>query len=63
MCKAPCNCSQSVNKCHLLLAHCKVYPSVPDSNQATLPPGSFLTCSSDDTIRVWNIEDGKLNVV
>lgn len=36
----------------------EVYPSVPDSNQATLPPGSFLTCSSDDTIRVWNIEDG-----
>ena len=24
-----------------------------------LPTGSFLTCSSDDTIRVWNIDDGK----
>lgn len=24
-----------------------------------LPPGSFLTCSSDDTIRVWTLD--KLN--
>lgn len=21
-----------------------------------LPPGSFLTCSSDDTIRVWSLD-------
>lgn len=21
-----------------------------------VPPGSFITCSSDDTIRVWNVD-------
>lgn len=21
-----------------------------------MPPGSFVTCSSDDTIRVWNLD-------
>ena len=36
----------------------QVYPSVSDNRQAALPPGSFLTCSADDTIRVWNIEEG-----
>lgn len=23
---------------------------------STLPPGSFLTCSSDDTIRIWTLD-------
>ncbi|KAK6182956.1 hypothetical protein SNE40_010522 [Patella caerulea] len=32
-----------------------VYP-VLDNNNSTLPPGSFLTSSGDDTVRVWNIE-------
>ncbi|RMX55508.1 hypothetical protein pdam_00024122, partial [Pocillopora damicornis] len=36
----------------------EVYPNVTDNRQAALPPGSFLTCSSDDTVRVWNIEEG-----
>jgi WD40 repeat protein len=25
-----------------------------------MPPGSFVTCSSDDTIRVWNLESNLL---
>ncbi|XP_020618464.1 mitogen-activated protein kinase-binding protein 1-like isoform X2 [Orbicella faveolata] len=36
----------------------EVYPNVSDNRQAALPPGSFLTCSADDTVRVWNIEEG-----
>lgn len=36
----------------------EVYPNLSESHEAALPPGSFLTCSSDDTIRVWNIEEG-----
>lgn len=39
----------------------QVYPNVTDNRQAALPPGSFLTCSSDDTVRVWNIEEGDNN--
>lgn len=39
----------------------QVYPNVTDNRQAALPPGSFLTCSSDDTVRVWNIEEGDDN--
>ncbi|XP_030887423.1 mitogen-activated protein kinase-binding protein 1 isoform X2 [Leptonychotes weddellii] len=34
----------------------EVYPEVKDSNQACLPPSSFITCSSDNTIRLWNTE-------
>ncbi|KAM9202515.1 mitogen-activated protein kinase-binding protein 1 isoform 2-T2 [Dugong dugon] len=34
----------------------EVYPEVKDSNQACLPPSSFVTCSSDNTIRLWNTE-------
>ncbi|XP_053452112.1 mitogen-activated protein kinase-binding protein 1 isoform X3 [Nycticebus coucang] len=34
----------------------EVYPEVKDSNQACLPPNSFITCSSDNTIRLWNTE-------
>ncbi|ESO91984.1 hypothetical protein LOTGIDRAFT_121618, partial [Lottia gigantea] len=33
-----------------------VYPSLDNNNNAVLPPGSFLTSSGDDTVRVWNIE-------
>ncbi|GAB1607476.1 WD repeat-containing protein 62-like [Argonauta hians] len=34
----------------------EIYPA-GDKNQKSsrLPPGSFITCSNDDTIRVWNI--------
>ena len=28
-------------------------------SQPLLPPGTFLTCSSDDTIRVWNLESNQ----
>ncbi|XP_007536391.2 mitogen-activated protein kinase-binding protein 1 isoform X2 [Erinaceus europaeus] len=34
----------------------EVYPEMKDSNQACLPPSSFITCSSDNTIRLWNTE-------
>lgn len=40
----------------LFLLPLQVYPEVKDSNQACLPPSSFITCSSDNTIRLWNIE-------
>ena len=39
--KRVCHCSQ------------QVYPKVADG--PTLPEGSFITCGSDDTIRIWNI--------
>ncbi|GCB63813.1 hypothetical protein scyTo_0014682, partial [Scyliorhinus torazame] len=34
----------------------EVYPELENSNQACLPPASFLTCSSDNTIRLWNTD-------
>uniref|UniRef100_A0A452I200 WD repeat-containing protein 62 n=1 Tax=Gopherus agassizii TaxID=38772 RepID=A0A452I200_9SAUR len=33
----------------------EVYPEFEDQ-RSCLPPGSFLTCSSDNTIRFWNVE-------
>ncbi|XP_069706958.1 WD repeat-containing protein 62-like [Phaenicophaeus curvirostris] len=33
----------------------EVYP-VLEEKRSRLPPGSFLTCSSDNTIRVWTLE-------
>uniref|UniRef100_A0A8C3T2K0 WD repeat domain 62 n=1 Tax=Chelydra serpentina TaxID=8475 RepID=A0A8C3T2K0_CHESE len=33
----------------------EVYPEFED-HRSCLPPGSFLTCSSDNTIRFWNVE-------
>lgn len=44
---------QKSNSCLLSL---QVYPEIKDSNQACLPPSSFITCSSDNTIRLWNTE-------
>ncbi|XP_078287303.1 mitogen-activated protein kinase-binding protein 1-like [Rhinoraja longicauda] len=32
----------------------EVYPELEENNLACLPPSSFLTCSSDNTIRLWN---------
>ncbi|XP_043975793.1 WD repeat-containing protein 62 isoform X2 [Gambusia affinis] len=32
----------------------QVYPELQDPSQACLPPSSFLTCSSDNTIRLWH---------
>lgn len=34
----------------------ETYPELDDSSAACLLPGSFLTCSSDNTIRLWKIE-------
>lgn len=32
---------------------------VPETDEpGPLPPGSFLTCSSDDTVRVWGLPVG-----
>ncbi|XP_066560088.1 WD repeat-containing protein 62 isoform X2 [Amia ocellicauda] len=36
----------------------ETYPELDDSSQACLPPGSFLTCSSDNTIRLWHCDSG-----
>lgn len=50
-----------VGKSHSFLYHSaciwgvEMYPTSPDCNGA-MPTGSFITCSSDDTIRVWNLE-------
>ncbi|XP_071632711.1 uncharacterized protein Wdr62 isoform X4 [Temnothorax longispinosus] len=50
-----------VGKSHSFLYHSaciwgvEMYPTDSDSVGA-MPPGSFITCSSDDTIRVWNLE-------
>ncbi|KAM6987425.1 LOW QUALITY PROTEIN: WD repeat-containing protein 62 [Tautogolabrus adspersus] len=34
----------------------QVYPEVSESSQACLPPSSFLTCSSDNTVRLWHTD-------
>ncbi|XP_015171198.1 PREDICTED: mitogen-activated protein kinase-binding protein 1 isoform X7 [Polistes dominula] len=50
-----------VGKSHSFLYHSaciwgvEMYPTGTDSI-GSMPPGSFITCSSDDTIRVWNLE-------
>ncbi|KAJ8044348.1 Mitogen-activated protein kinase-binding protein 1 [Holothuria leucospilota] len=33
-----------------------IYPQVPEGNKVTLPPNTFVTCGSDDTVRFWNID-------
>lgn len=33
-----------------------VYPEVTDGNKVSLPPNTFSTCSSDNTVRIWNID-------
>jgi WD40 repeat protein len=50
-----------VGKSHSFLYHSaciwgvEMYPAGPDSIGG-MPAGSFVTCSSDDTIRVWNLD-------
>ncbi|XP_066486978.1 mitogen-activated protein kinase-binding protein 1 [Tiliqua scincoides] len=39
----------------------EVYPEVKDCNQSCLPPNSFITCSSDNTIRLWNTESSNIH--
>lgn len=34
----------------------QVYPELSDASQACLPASSFFTCSSDNTIRLWNTD-------
>nr|XP_046246031.1 WD repeat-containing protein 62 isoform X3 [Scatophagus argus] len=34
----------------------EVYPELSDASQACLPPSSFFTCSSDNTIRLWHTD-------
>lgn len=34
----------------------QTFPLFPKSLKALLPKGTFLTCSSDDTIRIWNLD-------
>ncbi|XP_043495006.1 mitogen-activated protein kinase-binding protein 1 isoform X7 [Polistes fuscatus] len=55
-----------VGKSHSFLYHSaciwgvEMYPTGTDSI-GSMPPGSFITCSSDDTIRVWNLEKDVLS--
>lgn len=50
-----------VGKSHSFLYHSaciwgvEMYPAGSDC-VGGMPPGCFITCSSDDTIRVWNLE-------
>ncbi|XP_075281768.1 mitogen-activated protein kinase-binding protein 1 isoform X2 [Opisthocomus hoazin] len=39
----------------------EMYPEVKDNNLSCLPPGSFITCSSDNTIRLWNTESSNIH--
>ncbi|NXG49107.1 MABP1 protein, partial [Psilopogon haemacephalus] len=39
----------------------EMYPELKDNNQPCLPPGSFITCSSDNTIRLWNTESSNIH--
>ncbi|XP_033096520.1 mitogen-activated protein kinase-binding protein 1-like isoform X2 [Anneissia japonica] len=41
----------------------EVYPTLGKLQKDTLPSGSFITCSSDDTIRVWNLNHTNANDV
>lgn len=34
----------------------QVYPELTDASLACLPASSFFTCSSDNTIRLWNTD-------
>nr|CAD7444973.1 unnamed protein product [Timema bartmani] len=33
-----------------------MYPVLEDNTTSAMPHGCFITCSSDDTIRVWNLD-------
>ncbi|XP_051536014.1 mitogen-activated protein kinase-binding protein 1-like isoform X2 [Myxocyprinus asiaticus] len=56
---------QNIGKVYSALYHSgcvwsvETYPEPEDSSAACLSPGSFLTCSSDNTIRLWNSESPK----
>lgn len=58
---------KKVGKSHSFLFHSaciwgmEMYPMLNDGQKPVLPPGSFVTCSSDDTIRIWNISSHMAN--
>ncbi|KAF6208405.1 hypothetical protein GE061_016861 [Apolygus lucorum] len=48
-----------VGKSHSFLYHSACIWGVeifPENSTCPVPPGSFVTCSSDDTIRVWSVD-------
>nr|XP_057912933.1 mitogen-activated protein kinase-binding protein 1-like isoform X2 [Doryrhamphus excisus] len=53
----------SVGKVHSSLFHAacvwdlEMFPDVPGETAAGLSPAAFLSCSSDNTIRLWHVED------
>ncbi|XP_023335709.1 mitogen-activated protein kinase-binding protein 1 isoform X3 [Eurytemora carolleeae] len=56
---------RKVGKSHSFLYHSaciwglEMYPAnIGDGKKAVLPAGSFITCGSDDTIRIWNMDSG-----
>ena len=46
---------------HFLFFSLQIYPVLEDDSKACLPQGSFTTCSSDGTIRIWNVENNSNN--
>ncbi|XP_072157610.1 mitogen-activated protein kinase-binding protein 1, partial [Bemisia tabaci] len=52
-----------VGKSHSFLFHsaCIWGVEVSPATCKALPPGSFITCSSDDTVRIWNMDDSNLS--
>ena len=53
---------KKIGKLHSFLYHSnciwavETYPELSNSAKQLLPSGTFLTCSSDDTIRIWNLD-------
>lgn len=53
---------KKIGKLHSFLYHSnciwavETYPELSSSAKQLLPSGTFLTCSSDDTIRIWNLD-------
>ena len=45
---------------NLCVIHCllQIFPDVITIGKQSIPHGSFMTCSSDGTVRIWNIESG-----
>lgn len=55
---------RKVGKSNSYLYHCACIWGVetyPDVDDPAMPPGSFITCSSDDTVRIWNLEKNRMN--
>ncbi|XP_035215773.1 mitogen-activated protein kinase-binding protein 1-like isoform X2 [Stegodyphus dumicola] len=54
--------TKKVGKSHSFMYHSaciwgvEIYPELPEGSKNILPKETFLTCSSDDTIRFWNLE-------